>query len=146
MNKPRKALIDLSAYMAECEANYRRILRLVDLQKNQVCYDLAGNNEQSSLVSFTIVERCKYTTILSLHIGAGTEWLTEILFDIRLYHDAKMAEVFSFQNQGRVFANYNYPNAKMVQKDEKIQQHRFLTECLNYCLKNGLARNELLLS
>lgn len=94
-------------------------------------------------MTFRIVERCKYTTMMTIEQEGIGDWLASSHFDIRLYHDARMAEVFACQRQGRVRSVYPYPNEKMHQKDEKFQQHRFLSECLANCLKNGFSETEI---
>ena len=63
---------------------------------------------------------------------------------IRVYHDAKSAEVIEFQNQRRFQAIYDYPNAKMRQRNEKAQINRFLSEFLAQCLNHGVAMDEFL--
>jgi uncharacterized protein YqiB (DUF1249 family) len=53
---------------------------------------------------------------------------------VRLYHDAKMAEVISAQNIGSLQPSYRYPNIKMYQKNEKEMVNIFLAEWLQFCL------------
>ena len=56
---------------------------------------------------------------------------------IRLYHDARMAEVISSQDIHQVKPRYDYPNAQMHQQDEKQQINQFLNEWLHLCLQLG---------
>lgn len=56
---------------------------------------------------------------------------------IRLYHDARMAEVISNQDIKQVKPRYDYPNSKMHLPDEKEQINQFLKEWLQLCLKLG---------
>ena len=58
-------------------------------------------------------------------------------FVVRLYHDAKMAEVVSFQGCAAFLPEYFYPNKNMLQPDEKKQRNIFLGEWLSYCLAFG---------
>ena len=51
--------------------------------------------------------------------------------------DARMVEVGMFQSHRRIAGRYNYPNARMYQQDEKLQQNRFLADWLEHCLANG---------
>jgi uncharacterized protein YqiB (DUF1249 family) len=53
---------------------------------------------------------------------------------VRLYHDAKMAEVISAQNIGSLKPSYQYPNTKMYQKNEKEMVNLFLAEWVQFCL------------
>ncbi len=86
----------------------------------------------------TITECCKYTTMLN--ISQITPELTNYLvptMEIRLYHDAQVAEVTSSQNISRVKPSYDYPNVAMMQKDEKMQMNRFLQDWLKLCHEFG---------
>ncbi len=56
---------------------------------------------------------------------------------IRLYHDARMAEVISSQDIFQVKPRYDYPNKNMHQQDEKQQINQFLNEWLHLCLEHG---------
>lgn len=56
---------------------------------------------------------------------------------IRLYHDARMAEVISSQDVFQVKPRYDYPNKNMHQQDEKQQINQFLNEWLHLCLEHG---------
>jgi uncharacterized protein YqiB (DUF1249 family) len=56
---------------------------------------------------------------------------------IRLYHDARVAEVISNQDIRQVKPRYDYPNVKMHLPDEKEQINQFLKEWLQLCLKLG---------
>lgn len=62
---------------------------------------------------------------------------------IRLYHDARMAEVISTQDIQQVKPRYDYPNQHMHQQDEKQQINEFLHEWLQLCLQLGQVSVEL---
>lgn len=62
---------------------------------------------------------------------------------IRLYHDARMAEVISSQDIHQVKPRYDYPNKHMHQQDEKQQINQFLNEWLHLCLMYGQVDVEL---
>lgn len=62
---------------------------------------------------------------------------------IRLYHDARMAEVISSQDIQQVKPRYDYPNKQMHQQDEKQQINQFLNEWLHLCLTHGQVEVEL---
>ena len=61
---------------------------------------------------------------------------------VRLYHDARSAEVVEYQRARHFNAVYDYPNRDMRQPDEKAQVNRFLGEFLSVCLKHGVAVKE----
>lgn len=62
---------------------------------------------------------------------------------IRLYHDARMAEVVSTQDIRQVKPRYDYPNSQMHQQDEKQQTNQFLNEWLHLCLEFGQVHVEM---
>ncbi len=57
--------------------------------------------------------------------------------DVRLYHDASVAEVVKCQRYQSFSPRYEYPNVDMHQIDEKAQMNRFLGELLKHCMSHG---------
>lgn len=139
----RRYTVDLQAYMAECEANYRRLMKLMPEDNDEIVYQVQLPDQSSVLMRFQVLERCKYTTMLTVEQTGRKPWLPESHFEVRVYHDAKMAELIAFQKQGKMRSVYGYPNEKMHQKDEKFQQLSFLSECLANCLKNGFSETQI---
>ncbi len=139
--------IDLRAHMAECEANYARLMRLmpmlVDGDQSRFAITLGDSEPQ---VILRIVERHRYTTVIELSQSNGRESengdagdMPETRLEIRVYHDAKSAEVITFQDQRRFRAVYEYPNRQMRHPDEKVQVNRFLGEFLQMCILHGIS-------
>lgn len=62
---------------------------------------------------------------------------------VRLYHDATVAEVIGWEGQRKFEARNDYPNKKMYQTDEKAQLNRFLGELLERCLTDGRILDEI---
>lgn len=134
--------IDLRAHMAECDANYYRLLKLVpDLRERDERALNLVIAERALKVRIRVLERCPYTTLLELTQLPLTDGLSFELpaprLTIRLYHDARTAEVIEFQNGRRFDPVYDYPNNEMRQRDEKAQINRFLSEYLSACLSHG---------
>ena len=154
--------IDLSGLMAECEANYLRIMKLLpdmsQINIREFGVELAG----SAPIQFRleIKECCKYTTMVDIsqqpllrplneesrdpldsELGAQRvtveNWIKPPTFSLRIYHDAQMAEVISFDNHQQLQVKYDYPNSKMYQSNEKSQLNMFLGEWLSHCLQYG---------
>jgi uncharacterized protein YqiB (DUF1249 family) len=142
--------IDLPAHMAECDANYLRLMKLApDLDACDARELVLTIAEQAMLVRIRLVERCPYTSLVELTQATAQGGL---LFElplprlvIRLYHDTRSAEVVEFQNGRRFDAIYPYPNPEMRQRDEKAQINRFLGEYLSLCLSHGAATEETIL-
>lgn len=159
--------IDLIKQMAECDANFIRLLKLVPplhayLDRSFTDYgaenkahdaepeksleglvneftiaDLQDSGEKV-VVSIKIVEAFKYTTTLEITQRPQLkEWMTNPSMLVRVYHDASTAEVVSYQGHRNLEPRYNRPNPKMYYPDEKMQVNAFLGEWLSHCLDVG---------
>jgi uncharacterized protein YqiB (DUF1249 family) len=132
--------------MAECDANYLRLIKLFPaLREDDVSVFGVVAGEQPVEVRFEVLERAPYTTLVRLtQVPAGT-WNARLSLCVRLYHDARSAEVVEYQGNRHFRACYDYPNEHMRQPDEKAQINRFLGEYLSYCLEHGVSMTEPLL-
>jgi len=127
-----------------------------------------GANRGQVTVSIEMVEDFKYTSTISVKqilsndsigqsigksIAKNSDNIVSINKDkgarykapemiIRVYHDAKTAEVMSYQNQKYFKAVYPVPNKLMYQRDEKEQLNLFLADWLNLCINEGLGNLE----
>ena len=139
--RKRKYTVDLAGQQAECEANYARIMQLLPdmntVDRREFGVDVVGVSP--ARFQITVKERCKYTTMLDisqldyqLHSTTPAPY-----FSLRVYHDARMAEVVAYNSHHRLLPHYDYPNDKMYQRDEKAQLNTFLGEWLRHCLKYG---------
>ena len=139
--------IDLSAHIAECDANYLRLMKLApDLDRNAERTLTLAIADRKVWVRIRVLERCPYTTLVEV---SQHPWLEGLAFDlpaprlsVRMYHDARSAEVVEFQAGRRFHPVYAYPNDEMRQRDEKAQINRFLAEYLSACLHHGVAEDE----
>lgn len=137
--------IDLPAHMAECDANYLRLMKLFPaLREEDVSVFGIVIGEHAYRVEMTVVERSPYTTLIALHHLPRVPWSgRRPRMLVRLYHDARSAEVVECHGARHFRAVYDYPNQHMHQPDEKAQVNRFLTEFLSLCLRHGVAVTEL---
>ncbi len=136
--KPRYK-IDFARHMTECDANYVRMMKLLpNLHEEdawQFGVDVGSSHWQVDIV---VQERAKYTTTVQVSQADNLgSWSEPLRLQVRLYHDARMAEVLRWQHHYQVQPRYEYPNQQMYQSDEKAQFNRFLGEWLNHCLTNG---------
>ena len=60
-----------------------------------------------------------------------------VYLTVRLYNDAKVAEIVHHDYHQRIKPSYGYPNPKMHQKDEKYQLNAFLYDWLVACVERG---------
>ena len=139
--KSRRYNMDLPAHMAECDANYLRMHklfpRLCDVDTAAIGVDIHGARLE---IRLEVLERSPYTTMVELSQQPEVPWNHKASLTIRLYHDARSAEVVEYQGKRHFLrAVYDYPNADMRQPDEKAQINRFLGEYLALCLTHGIA-------
>ncbi|MBU2917099.1 DUF1249 domain-containing protein [Psychrosphaera sp. F3M07] len=149
MIKPFKKYVpNLQKMQGICTRNYALLLRLLPVEYDQnACWDIKCDNHLEFRLK--IIERSRYTETISLvQLGAHLPQFMVTELEIRVYHDAQMAEVISFQKQKRLRQNYPYPNAKLHQKDEKFQVNSLLKDWLNLVMKkqNELSNNDALIS
>jgi uncharacterized protein YqiB (DUF1249 family) len=145
--RSRKAAyrVDLQSLMAICETNYWRLRKLLLPEFPKfACGDVflfALPTPDPSIerrLRLHILERCPYTTTLELSEvscdGTASRWGLSPQLTVRIYHDARTAEVLAFQQQKHFFGRYDYPNPQMRQRDEKFQLNSLLADWLNHCL------------
>lgn len=133
---------DLTGLMAECEANYARLLKLLPDMERVSLRQLAVTYPNGVAVSIRLelLEEFRYTSTVQIqHCTSAGLWLHMPCMVVRLYHDARMAEVVDAQHMRQLKGIYNYPNTQMHQTDEKVQRNLYLGEWLCYCLQHGYA-------
>ena len=149
--------IDLSEQMAVCDANYIRLLKLLgttrSLSRRVIALPHLGKivHREQVYVDLEVMEDFKYTSTIAIKqiVKRGKSPGTDTAFQynspemiVRMYHDAKTAEVTSYQNHKYFKAIYPVPNQFMYQSDEKEQLNLFLAEWLNLCINEGMSNPE----
>ncbi len=152
--------VDLPRHMAECDANYIRLLKLIPELESagkarpaRECEASAIDEWQALTWRFTVdpasgphefevclrvVEAFRYTTTLEIAALSGfSQWSGSPCMTVRVYHDAATAEAVSYQGHRGFIARYTTPNRKMYHQDEKKQINEFLGEWLALCLSAG---------
>jgi uncharacterized protein YqiB (DUF1249 family) len=139
----KKYRIDLPAHIAECDANYLRLLKLFPglREEDSSVFDLVLGGSPYR-IRLEVVERGPYTTLVALKQVPQAPWNAPPSMVVRLYHDARSAEVVECHGARHFRAVYDYPNQHMHLPDEKAQVNRFLTEFLSMCLRHGMATSE----
>ena len=135
-----KYKVNLPLQMAECEANFARLKKLLPIEGGEREFAVSRGAKQW-LHRIHIIERSPYTTTLQLtqmeKYAVGSAWLQMPCLTVRMYHDAKLAEVLAWEGHKRLRPRYDYPNQSMYQCDEKLQTNQFLGEWLSLCLSHG---------
>ena len=144
-NLKAKYKVDLNSYMADGDANYVRLLKIFPDISHSRERKILIFNTGNHILCLQVLERTPYTTLKKLHEETGeylpcktiNSWLTLPQLTLRLYHDAKMAEIVSLDGVRNLRPRYGQLNKNMYQPDEKSQCNQFLSEWLEYCLEFG---------
>jgi uncharacterized protein YqiB (DUF1249 family) len=149
LREQQKYSPSLDQMIGQCTVNYVHLLKLFpgmrEFKKNATRrFRLSALNE--SIVTCTITEAAPYTTFLTFTQDSGAEGSAiermRLRINVRLYHDAQLAEVVDAEQKTVLPGRFGYPNRRMCQVDEKAQCNRFLGEWLSYCRKYGLSCDE----
>lgn len=137
--KRQRYVPDLRGFMRLCEDNYRLIINLFP-QWQQVLNASANWTDADALpvcLHCQVIERTPYTLLLQFDQYPVIEpWIKALSMQVRLYHDARMAEVVLFQHQRLRLPQQPGVDLAVHAVDEKNQSNHFLHEWLRYCLLN----------
>jgi uncharacterized protein YqiB (DUF1249 family) len=120
------------------EENYRLLQQLLpEMEQGGERFLLAGKEGEE--LELLILERCRYTTMVSLTkpFSIDGEWLPNLSMQLRIYHDACVVEVVSYQGCQRIPARYQVARHGRYHKDEKRQINLLLHDLLLYCRRLG---------
>jgi len=114
------------------EGNYRVLMDLLNyhqLHAQSYAEQIQGNH----WIEFVVVERTRYTLQLKIkhNFHAAGKFLPDLVFNVRVYLDAALAEVIAYQGQQQLLASYPYPNEQMFHPDEKRQANLLLHDWLS---------------
>lgn len=120
------------------ERNYAKLLELMPLLRQPELKCALAVNEGHTL-RIELLERGPYSVLLHLRYGVNdtSPWLRDLEMQVRLYHDARVAEVVAYQQHQHFRARYEFPNRAMLGQREKRQVNVFLGEWLSHCLEAG---------
>ena len=140
----RKRKLDLMRLHEECESNYRRLqLAMPDSRILGASTRLHYRDQPHSGMRVEIIEVTKYTsTLLIVADNTGPEWLPEIEIKVRVYRDARMAEVIEWCSD-RTIPWALSEQKGMQARDEKWQWNMFLSELLSQGLRHGITELEV---
>lgn len=114
------------------EQNYALLRRLLPFLQEAPVGTRAVARHADGRVIVTLLENSPYTQVLALcqDVQQDSDYLQALDFHVRLYDDARVAEVIRYQDQRRLRGRYPYPNARMYQPDEKRQSNLLLHDWL----------------
>ena len=114
------------------ERNYAFLVRLLPfLLENDGQVRVCARHFNAEL-EIAIIEQCPYTQTIQIEqvFTQDSPHLPGLSLKVRIYHDAKLAEVISYQGQTRMLPKYSYPNKMMFHRDEKRQANYLLNDWL----------------
>ncbi len=138
--KPKRFSTDLAGMQSQCDSNYLYLMHLIaDWDAfDRIEFAIDSGDSPASKVIIKQLERNPYTTTISVEQqDVLLPWVSGPLLSVRVYHDARMAEVISWNRHRNLQAKYPYPNKQMYLPDEKNQLNQFLGEWLKQCRQYG---------
>lgn len=129
---------DFGSPMWIYEENFRLLCRLFPgLESGESTHVLKGNVE-GTLLRLELLESSKYTiTVMLRHVFQHSGGLLQdIEMRLRIYFDARVAGVLSYQGCEHLPAPYEIKTAGPYTRDERRQTNWLLRELLIKCLDN----------
>lgn len=119
------------------EANFERLMWLIPGIQNMEGLALSEGSDLMDL-QLEVVERCRYTLTIALthYFRSDGVLVSDPYMKIRIYLDARVAEVLSYQNHRFQFLHPS-PILNELNLCEKRQINKFLGEWLDYCISQG---------
>ena len=149
LSKQRRYQPYVPDFLSLCERNYAQLRHLLP-RSGQVGDAVQIQVSAADKYLLKLQELCKFTSTIRIeHISEPlfseqvVNWLRP-QFEVRLYHDARLAEVVACQQVRQFKAVYDYPNTDMLLPDEKRQINLLLRDWLNLCSRRGYQNAELL--
>lgn len=121
------------------ERNYERLLQLLP-ELHSIVGSVSVEGRDTLELRVSLLERCRYTTTLVLthHLGETGSWVVDPQMKIRLYHDARVAEVIVCQGLIKFWPHHQDGfRVLAIYCGEKHRINVFLAEWLTYCLQQG---------
>ncbi|WP_442800647.1 DUF1249 domain-containing protein [Shewanella sp. AS1] len=121
--------VNVSQFLALCSRNYVNILRWLPLGCEQgQSWQIKGD---FGCLDVILLENTQYTQLIEISRAVNrSQFVDTPKVVVRVYHDAKLAEVLTSRQIYRLKAVYDYPNIRMYHRDEKYQVNAFLEELL----------------
>jgi len=135
---PTSHLKSRSKILRTFEDNYKLLVRLFaplfDGKEDMVL----ESDDVGTPIQVKVCERHKYMTIIELNQQLSDEQqIPDMLLRLRLYFDARVAEVIGYQGIERIPARYQFKLERGDLRDEKMQVNRLLNEFLNHIINKG---------
>jgi len=117
------------------EDNYQALVRLVP--DMEVSTAILSASDALPDLHMEVLERGKYTlTLAFLHV-LDDQIVPDMYLKVKVYNDAQVAEVLTYQNKTGFARIYTYPNNNIRYPIEKRRVNLFFSEWLAYCTSRG---------
>ncbi len=101
MKRRDRYRLDFRALMSQCEENYARMLPLMKAMGDRDSMDVElGHSHHTHTLQLRVLERSPYTTTVRLEDQELLDVLPASRLTVRLYHDARLAEVTEARPSG----------------------------------------------
>lgn len=129
---------DVSQQAGYYEANFERLMQLVP-ELGSVRGVLLSRSPDGMDLRLDVLEHSKYTTTIALthHLRMDGVIVVDPFMRIRIYHDAKVAEVLSYQHHSPLQIFHPDATLNLHNLREKCRINTFLGEWLDYCVAHG---------
>ncbi|MGL4833967.1 MAG: DUF1249 domain-containing protein [Shewanella sp.] len=139
---PRKSRYqpNVSDFLALCGRNYGYMMKWLPLNISLgQSWLLEG---EFGVLQLRMIENTKYTQLVEIARPVDIiDFVNIPKVLVRIYHDAKLAEVLTGQQIYQLRPVYDYPNPRMYHSDEKYQVNAFLEELLKIGCQHRLVRH-----
>lgn len=133
-------IMNFNAYMACCSANYQRMRQLLPVQYN------IGDVFQWDLGTvglFEVILETKqtYTDVyrVAFQSSSKNRWLANFVVQLKLYHDASLAEVTAYLTPEGKMQLFSEPAPNKLPYWEKWQMNHLICDALQCCLSDKKA-------
>ncbi len=126
---PKRYRPDVNRFLSLCGRNYFYILRWLPSEARQG--DVWQVEGEFGCLVVRLLENTKYTQLIEISRELSqSDYVHSPQVCVRVYHDAKLAEVLTSRQIYQLRPVYDYPNVCMHHRDEKYQVNAFLEELL----------------
>lgn len=116
------------------ERNFSALSEMLEntelLGKRKVQFEI-----EAGIASLRVLEETPYTQLIEIshQFHTAAELVPGVTFSVRIYSDARLAEVIKYQGRTNIQPRYRYPNHQMHVPDEKYQMNLLLYDWLCTC-------------
>ncbi len=135
---PANHLKSRSQILRTFEDNYRLIIKIFAPLFNGEDEIILNTADEAMPIWGKVCERHKYMTIIELNHQLGeAPKIPDIRLRLRIYFDARVAEVIGYQGIERIPVRYQFRLERGELRDEKMQVNRLLHEFLHHITDKG---------